>query len=76
MTSSPLTSWGPRIGRNCYIAAAFSVLPNAKRGDKITSGYLSPAFRGPKRGRICYATPTFSGVPNKGEQNQQWLPHP
>ena len=32
--------------------------------------------RGTKRGLNWYVTTAFSGVPNKGEQNQNWLPHP
>ena len=37
----------------------------------------SPVFSwGPKRGQECYVTPAFSGVPNKGQQSENWLPHP
>ena len=44
---------GPKRGQRCYITPAFSGVPNAKRGEKITCGYLTPAF---------------SGVPNKGDK--------
>ena len=64
VATSPLPSRGPRRGRNCYVTPAFSGVPNAKRGDKIRSGYLTPAFLGATRGRDCYVTPAFSGVPN------------
>ena len=64
MATSPLPSRGPKRGRNCYVTPAFSGVPNAKRGDKIRTGYLTPAFSGPRRGWNCYVTPAFSGVPN------------
>ena len=55
--------------------SAFSGVPNAKSGENIRSGNLTPAFSGPKRGRHCYVTP-FGGSPIKGEENQKWLPNP
>ena len=35
VAASPLPSWGPKRGRNCYATLAFSGVPNAKRGEKI-----------------------------------------
>ena len=39
-------------------------LRNAKRADKVKSGYLTPAFSGAEKRRNCYVTPAFSGAPN------------
>ena len=44
LPTSPLPSWGPTNGRNCYISLAFSVAP--KQGNKIRVAYLTPAFLG------------------------------
>ena len=87
VAASPLPSWGPKRGRNCYATPAFSGVPNVKRGEqnqkwsptkgnKIRSGCLTPAFSGSQKRAEMHVTPTFSGIPNKGEQNQKWLPHP
>ena len=46
------------------------------KGNKIRIGCLTLPSRGPKRGRKCHVTLAFSGIPNKGEQIQNWLPHP
>ena len=62
MATSPLPCWGPKRGRDCYVTPAFSGIPNTKQGEKIRSGYLTPAFPGAKTGRECSVTPTFSGV--------------
>ena len=35
---------GPKRGRNCCVNPAFSGVPNAKHGEKIRSGCLSPVF--------------------------------
>ena len=64
MATSPLPSRGPKKGRDCGVGPAFSGVPNTKHGEKIRSGYLTPAFLGPKKGRDCYVTPAFSGIPN------------
>ena len=55
LAASTLPSSGPKRGHNCYVALAFSGVPNAKRGEEIRSGCLTPAF---------YVTPTFTTVPN------------
>ena len=55
LDASPLPSWGTKRGRKCYVNPAFSCIPNARRGEqnqkwsptkgnKIRSGYLTPAF--------------------------------
>ena len=47
-------------------------VPNAKRGERIRSGYLTPPSRGPKRGRICYAAAAFSRLFNaKGREKMK-----
>ena len=57
MVASALPCMGPKRGRKCYVTPPFSGIPNAKRGKKFRSGYLTPAFSG-------NVTPAFSGVPN------------
>ena len=42
-----LRSRGPKRGRNRYVTPAFSGVPNAKRGEKIRSGFR---LEGPKEG--------------------------
>ena len=50
VATSPLPSRGPTSGRKCCVTLAFSGVPNAKRGVKIRSGCLTPAFSGgPKK---------------------------
>ena len=70
MATSPRPSRGPKRGRNCYVTPAFSGVPNAKRGDKITSGYLTPTFSGAQKRAELHITPAFSRVPNakRGEK--------
>ena len=48
MAALPL-SRGPKRGRNCYVSPALSGVPNAKRGEKIRSGCLTPAFSGAQK---------------------------
>ena len=50
--TSPLPSWGPKRGRDCGVRPAFSGVPNHKHGEKIRSGYLTPAFLGVGEGGI------------------------
>ena len=38
--------------------------PNAKRGQKISNGYLTPAFSRAQKRAECYATRAFARVPN------------
>ena len=46
LATSPLPSLGPKTRRSSYATPAFSRVPDAKRGDKITSGSLALAFSG------------------------------
>ena len=64
VAASPLPSRGPKRGQNCSVTPAFSGVPN--KGDKIRSGYLTPAFSGAQKRANRYITPAFSGFPNKG----------
>ena len=78
VVTSPLPSRGPKRGRNCYITPAFTGVPNAKRGEKIRSGHLTPAFsRAQKRAELLRG-PCILGGPKRQAQgeNQKWLPHP
>ena len=78
MDTSPLLSWGPKKGRDCYVTSAFWKVPNAKHEEKIRSGYLTPAFLGAQKGAGLQRNPCIVGRPQhqaRGE-NQKWLPHP
>ena len=46
VATSPLLSAGPKRGWNCYATPAFSRVPNARRGEKIGTSCLTPAFSG------------------------------
>ena len=46
VATSRLPSRGATSGRNCYVTPAFSGVPNAKRGEKVRSGYLTHALSG------------------------------
>ena len=58
---------GPKRGRKCYIAPAFSGIPK-QRAELAASTLPSP---GPKSGQKCYITPTFTGIPYKGDKSKQ-----
>ena len=78
MATSPLPSWGPKRGRDCGATSAFSGVRDAKHGEKIRSGYLTPAFLGAQNGAGSRRNPCTLGDPQhqaRGE-NQKWLPHP
>ena len=64
VASSRLLSQGPRRGRKCYGTPAFSGVPNAKCGERMSTRYLTPTFSGPRRGRKCYVTLALPGVPD------------
>ena len=60
VATSPSPSRGPKRGLKCYVTRAFSGVPNTKRreqnqkwsptkGNKIRSGYLTPAFSGAQK---------------------------
>ena len=46
------------------------------KGDKITSGYITPAFLGPHKWVELLQNPCVLGVPNRGGQNQKQLHSP
>ena len=78
MAASPLPSRGPKTGRKCYVIPAFSGVPNAKRGEKIRSGCLTPTFSRAQSGAEVLRNPCILGGPQHQAQgeNQKWLPHP
>ena len=78
MTTSPLPFREPKRGQNCYVTPAFSGIPNAKRGDKIRSGYLTLAFCGAQKRAELLRNPCILGDPKRQArgENQKWLPHP
>ena len=78
MATSPLPSWGPKRGRHCSATPAFSGVPKIKHGEKIRSGYLTPAILGAQKGaglrcNLC----VLRGPQHQARgENQKWLPHP
>ena len=74
----PCLPRGPKRGRDCYITCAFWRIPSTKHGEKIRSGYLTPAFLGAQKGAALQRNTCIPGGPQdqaRGE-NQKWLPHP
>ena len=67
MATSPLPSRGPKRGLNCYATPAFLGVPNAKRGDKIRSSYLTPAFSGGQKRAEMLRNPYILEGPQRGE---------
>ena len=65
MATSPVHSRGPKRGQNCYIIPAFSGIPNAKRGEKIRSGYLTLAFSGAQKRAELLRNPCILGNPQR-----------
>ena len=53
--------WGPKRGRKCYVTAAFSGVPNSKRGEEIR---CVPQQRG-KQTKVA-ASPLPSRGPTRG----------
>ena len=74
MAISPLPSWGPKRGRNCYATRAFLGIP--KNRDKIKSGSLTPAFSAAHKWAELLRNPCILGDPQQRGQNQKGLPHP
>ena len=76
MVASPLPSRGPKRARKCYVIPAFSGVPNAKRGEKIRSGCLTPAVLGAQKRAEVLRNPCIIGGPQHQAQgeNQKWLP--
>ena len=81
---SPLPYPGPKRRRNCYRTLAFSGATNDNRGEKIRTGYLTPAYSGTHRTEELLCDPAFSGVPNakreekirRGHLTPAFEPHP
>ena len=74
LAASPLPSRGPTRGWKCYVTRVFSGVPRS--GDKITIGYLTPAFSGTQKRAELLQSPCVLGGPRKRGQNHNWLPHP
>ena len=77
MATSPLACLGPKRGRNCYVSAAFSGIPNTKGGQKIRDGYLTRALSGAKKRAELLCDPYILRGPQRQTrgENQEWLPH-
>ena len=68
-----LPSRGPTSGRDCYVTLAISGVPNAKRGEKIRIGFLTPAFSGAHKWAEVLRNPCALMGPQQRGQNQKWL---
>ena len=67
--TSPLPSQGPTIGQNCYATLAFSGVP--WRGDKIRSGYITPAFSGAhKWAEVLHNPCVLRGCQNRAAKSE------
>ena len=71
MATSPLPSWGPKRGRNCYVTPAFLGLPNAKLGEKIRSGYPTLAFSGAQKRAELLHNPYMLGGPSSAKGREK-----
>ena len=71
LATSPLPSRGPKRGRNCYVTPAFTGIPNAKRGKKIRSGYLTFAFSGAQKRAELLRNPYILGDPQRQARGQK-----
>ena len=68
VAASPLPSWGPTSGQNCFATPTFSRVPGS--GDKIRSGYIAPALLGAHK-LLCHRN--VLGGPYTRGPNQKWL---
>ena len=78
VAASPLRSQQPTSGRKCYVTRRMSRIPNAKRREKIRSGYLTHAFTGPQEWAEVPCKRSILGGPQcqaRGD-NRNWLLHP
>ena len=65
VAASPLSSPGPKRGRNGYVTPTFSGVPN--KGEKIRSGCLTPAFSGAqKRAELRHDPCILGGSQQRG----------
>ena len=82
MAASPLPCRGAKRGWDCYATPAFPGVPNAKRGDKIRSGCLTPAFSQSQKTAELLHNPCILGGGGRGGRrqargkNQRSPPHP
>ena len=76
VATSLLPSRGPKRGRKCYVSPTLSEVPNAKRGEKLRSGCLTPPFSGAQKRAESLRNPCILGVPQRQArgENQKWLP--
>ena len=50
-------------GRTCYVTLEFLGLPNAKRGDKVRTGYLTAIFSVAQKRTEVLCNPSILGDP-------------
>ena len=70
----PLPSRGRKIGRNRYVAVVLLGVP--ENGDKMTSGYITPAFSGAQDWAEWLPYLGVLTGPQKRGQNHKWPHHP
>ena len=69
-----MPSQEPKRGQKCYVTPACSGIPNAKRREKMRSGYLTPAFSGALKMAELLRNPRILGHPQRQArgQKQKW----
>ena len=73
LATSPLPSWGPASGHNCYVTPALPVVPN--KGNKIRIGTITSAFSGAHKWAELIRYPCILGRPQQRGRIQNWLSH-
>ena len=72
LATTPVPSRSPKMGWTCYITNAFSGVHNAMSGEKIRSGYLTPAFsRAQNRAEMLLSLGILGGSQSKSPNPKQ-----
>ena len=63
--ASPPPSRGPNRWRDCHATPALSALPDAECGEKLKSGYVTPAFSGAQKRAKLLRNPCILVCPHR-----------
>ena len=74
VATSPLPSRGPKRGQKCYVTPASR--GSSAKGNKIRSGYITPAFSGAQNWADWLHNPCLLGGPQQWGLIQKWLHNP
>ena len=67
LATSPLSSWGPKGGRYCYVTLACSGVP--QKGGQNQNWHVTPAFSGAQKRAELLRNPCVLGGAQKGGTN-------